>query len=360
MNDRFNKVIENMKDSNINQFIICDPGSIYYLTNQLYHTGHRMLALLISLDKEPELFIHEMFPTRDLKDIKVNYFKDGDDSLKMLYQALDKTKQVVVDKYFDARYVIGLRNFGLDLPIEVGSYLIDDLRGVKTDKEIELMKNASKINDKVMLELQDYISKATDKITELALEKVLSQLYAKYTDEGYSFNPIIAFGINATDPHHVTDNTVLKKGDCIVIDIGCVKENYCSDMTRTCFYQEVSEFNKNIYNIVKEANEKAMALVKPGIKFSEIDAIARNFITKQGYGEYFNHRLGHFIGTECHEAGDVSGINNNLVKEGNIFSIEPGIYIRDKKIGVRLENLVVVTKDGCESLNKISLDLKIL
>jgi Xaa-Pro dipeptidase len=139
-----------------------------------------------------------------------------------------------------------------------------------------------------------------------------------------------------------------------------MKDNYASDMTRTIFYKGVSDFDKEIYEIVKEANLRATAFVKPGVKCSEIDAQARDYITEKGYGEYFNHRLGHFIGMEVHEAGDISGSNDNIVKEGMIFSIEPGIYIRDKAIGVRIENLVLVTKDGCVSLNEIPIDLKIV
>jgi Xaa-Pro dipeptidase len=139
-----------------------------------------------------------------------------------------------------------------------------------------------------------------------------------------------------------------------------MKNNYASDMTRTVFYRGVSDFDREIYEIVKEANLRATKFVKPGVKCSEIDAVARNYITEKGYGKYFTHRLGHFIGVGVHEAGDISGTNNNVVKEGMIFSIEPGIYIKEKKIGVRIENLVVVTKDGVRSLNKIPVDLKVL
>ncbi|MFV0441731.1 MAG: M24 family metallopeptidase [Lachnospirales bacterium] len=349
-----------MIEENISQFIVCDPGSIYYLTGQMFHTGHRMLTLVVSCDKKPILFIHEMFPVKENNDIEVHHWKDTDNYLVDLYKVLDKTKQVVVDKYFEARFVLSLRDMGFDLPLQVGSYLIDDIRGVKSLKEIELMKNASKINDTVMELMFNYIGNFEGELKESHLREQLSTFYSDYTEDGFSFEPILCFGGNAADPHHEIDDTIVKEGDCIVLDIGCMKDNYSSDMTRTVFYKKVSDFHREIYEIVKEANERATKLIKPGVKFSEIDAAARDFITEKGYGKYFNHRLGHFIGMEVHEAGDVSAINHNVAKEGMIFSIEPGIYIKDKNIGVRIENLVVVTADGCESLNKVPMDLKIV
>lgn len=358
---RIDKVIAKMKDENINQFIICDAGSIYYLTGQMFHTMHRMLTLVISTDKKPILYIHEMFPANKMYDgIDVHAWKDTDNYLLDLYNELDNSKQIVVDKYFEARFVLGLSEYGLDLPLKVGSHIIDDIRAVKTEKEIELMEASSEINDAVMSKMQDYIASYSGDLTESHLREQLEKYFAEYTDEGFSFEPIICFGKNAADPHHEIDDSVLKEGECVVLDIGCMKDGFASDMTRTVFYKNVSDFHKEIFEIVKKANDLAFDFVKPGVKFSDIDAKARDYITQKGFGEYFNHRLGHFIGMEVHEAGDVSATNDNVAKEGMVFSIEPGIYIKDKEIGVRLENLVVVTKDGCRSLNKLPLDIKVL
>ena len=118
-------------------------------------------------------------------------------------------------------------------------------------------------------------------------------------------------------------------------------------------------FEEKIYNLVRKANEEAIKGVKPGVKLSDIDLIARNIISNAGYGKYFTHRLGHFIGIEDHDFGDVSSSSEIIAKEGMIFSIEPGIYIKDK-IGVRIEDLVMVTKDGVKVLNEFSKDITIL
>ena len=131
-------------------------------------------------------------------------------------------------------------------------------------------------------------------------------------------------------------------------------------MTRTVFIgKEPSEEHKKIYDIVKNANEKAISIVKEGVKFSDIDKAARNFITEAGYGEYFTHRTGHSIGIEVHDFGNVSSVNNDEVKAGMIFSVEPGIYLKDN-IGVRIEDLVLVTKDGHEILNSVTKEIVVL
>ena len=121
-------------------------------------------------------------------------------------------------------------------------------------------------------------------------------------------------------------------------------------MTRTFFCGTPDPEFLRIYELVKEANEKAEAIIRPGVRFCDIDAAARDHITAAGYGEYFNHRLGHFIGQTDHEKGDVSSTNTGVAVPGMIFSIEPGIYLTGR-FGVRVEDLVLVTEDGCEILN---------
>ena len=143
---------------------------------------------------------------------------------------------------------------------------------------------------------------------------------------------------------------VLKEGDCVLFDMGCVKDRYCSDMTRTWFCGQPTEKQAAVHDLVRRANEAAEALIKPGVRLCDLDAAARDLITEAGYGEYFNHRLGHFIGRTDHEKGDVSSANTAVAKPGMIFSIEPGVYLPGE-FGVRVEDLVLVTEGGCEVLN---------
>ena len=130
-------------------------------------------------------------------------------------------------------------------------------------------------------------------------------------------------------------------------------------MTRTVFFIELSEKAKEVYETVLEANMKAIEKVKPGVRFSDIDAAARKVIEEKGYGKYFTHRTGHSIGIEVHEYGDVSSSNDDLLKPGMIFSVEPGIYL-EGELGVRIEDLVLVTEDGYETLNKYPKELQII
>ena len=137
-------------------------------------------------------------------------------------------------------------------------------------------------------------------------------------------------------------------------------KNYASDMTRTVFIGEVSDKAREIYEIVKEANLRGIAAAKPGNKMSDVDKAARSYIEEKGYGKYFTHRTGHSIGLETHEEGDVSSVNDSIIEVGQIFSVEPGIYLLEEGIGVRIEDLVLITEDGCEVLNKVSKELRVV
>ena len=218
------------------------------------------------------------------------------------------------------------------------------------------MIEASRLND---LAVERLIKEVNKGYTEKELADKLLDIYHDLGSEGFSFYPICCYGANAADPHHSNDDSTGKSGDSVILDIGCLWNGYCSDMTRTVFYQEVSEEAKEVYGLVRLANETAEAMIKPGVRLCDIDKAARDIITDAGYGKEFNHRLGHFIGKDVHEFGDVS-VNFDLeVKEGMIFSIEPGIYLPGK-FGVRIEDLVMVTKDGCKVLNSYPKDLFVI
>jgi len=187
----------------------------------------------------------------------------------------------------------------------------------------------------------------------------LSGIWEELGADGHSFDPIIGYGANAADPHHEMDNTIVNEGDSVVIDIGCTNHPPRAALPRTVFYPPVSDQARAVYNIVLEANKRGIEKVKAGARFCDIDAAARDYITEKGYGKYFTHRLGHSIGIEVHDFGDVSSINTDRVQPGQIFSIEPGIYLPGD-VGVRIEDLVIVTEDGCEVLNHYTKDLIIV
>lgn len=188
-------------------------------------------------------------------------------------------------------------------------------------------------------------------ITESEIQDKVKQFNAELEVFELSFTPLICFGENGAEPHHDSDETILEENQAIIVDIGGRKDGYCSDMTRSFFYGTPDEAYMTVYNLVKDANLAAIKAVKPGVTFKDIDNAARQVIAAAGYGEAFTHRTGHGIGINVHEFPDVSSVNDMICEAGMIFSIEPGIYLREK-FGVRIEDLVLVTEDGCEVLNQ--------
>ena len=154
---------------------------------------------------------------------------------------------------------------------------------------------------------------------------------------------------------------MLKEGDCVLFDMGCVKDRYCSDMTRTWFCGQPTEKQAAVHDLVRRANEAAEALIKPGVKLCDLDAAARDLITEAGYGEYFGHNLGHSFGLNIHEAPQCARNQNGDIplQPGMIVTIEPGIYIPQFG-GVRIEDDILITENGCENLTRADKQLIIL
>lgn len=348
-----NKIYNKLIDTDMDVILVTDPHAIKYLIKLDIDPGERMYVLSIK-NGHAKLFLSKLFDAGEIPGVDVVYFLDTDDYLSLLKSELDKVDVVGIDKMMPARFLFPIMD--LNKKFVLGSYLIDDLRSIKDQNEIELMRNASKINDAAMARMEELLH---EDFTELEMREKLQKIYSELSAEGFSFEPIVGYGEGSWDPHHVTNENKKMIGDSIVVDMGCIKDGYCSDMTRTFFYKKVSDEAKKIYELVRRANEEAIKKVAPGVKLCEIDAAARNIIEEAGYGKYFTHRTGHFIGTEVHEVGDVSMTNENEAKVGNIFSIEPGIYVPDV-CGVRIEDLVLVTENGCEVLNSYPKELKII
>lgn len=354
---RLLNVIREMEKKDISQMIISSAASIYYLTEKWICAGERMISLYLNKNGNHKFIVNKLFPIEEDLGIDIIWYGDDEDPIKILSKVLDKNEILGVDKFWPAQYLIRLMELNSVKGFLNSSSIVDELRMVKDEEERELMRKSSRINDRVMEVLQNELKEG---YTEKYYARLLAEIYEKEGAQGFSFDPILAYGENAADPHHEPDSTPLKKGDSLVIDIGGVYNHYCSDMTRTVFFgAEPNNEQKKIYEIVKRANLKAISKVKEGVKFSEIDDAARKLISEEGYGDYFTHRTGHSIGLEIHDKGDVSPINNAEVKDGMIFSIEPGIYLPGN-IGVRIEDLVLVTKDGCEVLNSVSKEIVII
>ncbi|MDO4633133.1 MAG: Xaa-Pro peptidase family protein [Eubacteriales bacterium] len=345
--NRVTNVLKKMGAMDLKQLLITDPMSINYLTGYYTFPHERFLGLLLRADGNHVLFLNKLFFLTQDPGVELSWHSDTDPVMDMVAEYLLPGETLGVDKLMAAKFLVPLMDNEKTGKIVLGSICVDEARGAKDAEEIEKMREASRINDLAMDRLKKLIRPG---VTEIEIADQLLDIYKELGADGHSFDPIVAFGPNGADGHHSPDNTVLKEGDSIIFDVGCIKNGYCSDMTRTFFAGVPSERDRQVYETCLKAHKEAIAMIKPGIPLSSIDGTARGIITAAGYGKEFNHRLGHFIGQEVHEFGDVSSKNERLTEPGMIFSIEPGIYLRDE-MGVRIENLVVVTEDGVEELN---------
>ena len=353
---RVNQVIEKMKTDGLKQILVSEPCSIYYLTGVDVGPGERMFALYLNDEGRKVLFLNTLF-TVEQKDCEEIWYSDTDDSISMLASVIDSKETLGIDKEWTARFLIPLMEKCEGLKVVLGSKYVDATRAVKDEKEIECMIENSQINDVVMERTRDFIKEG---MTEKEVADFIDAEYLKEGASGVSFDTIVCFGANAADQHHTPSETrTLKAGECVLIDMGCIWNGYCSDMTRTFYCKSVDDEQAAIHDLVRTAVEKAEAVIKPGVRFCDIDAQARDLIDEAGYSEYWRIRLGHFIGQEDHEYGDVSPINKNVAEPGMIFSIEPGIYL-EGKYGVRVEDLVLVTEDGHELLNAVDKKYRIV
>lgn len=355
-NDRINNILELMEEADLDYFLISDPDSIAYCTGYYNNPIERMFVFMISKHGDHKLFCNDLFYIDQDLGIEIIWHKDGDDAVQSIVEHMAFPNRIGIDKNWPARYLLSMMKKLPKAKYINASPCVDLVRMKKDQKEQELMIKASQIND---LAMQDVIDLCKQGLTEKQIAAKLPDIYRHHGGDDNSFEPIIAFGKNGADPHHSNDDSQLQKFDSIIIDMGCKYQGYCSDMTRTVFFGGITEKQMEVYELVKQANEAAENMIRPGVKLSDIDKCARDIISQAGYGQYFNHRLGHFIGRDVHEYGDVSQSFDMEVEPGMIFSIEPGVYLPGE-FGVRVEDLVLVTENGCQVLNSYSKDIQIL
>jgi len=237
------------------------------------------------------------------------------------------------------------------IPLE---HELKNLRAIKDAQELTHIQTAIDIASKAFLHIMEILKEGVVE-REVALEM---EFFMKHKGaDALGFDIIIASGKRSALPHGRADSKRIEKGDFILIDFGSGFQGYHSDQTRTVVCGKPSSEQKKIYQMVKEAHDKAIEMVRPGISIQEVDAAARDHIRNQGYGEYFGHGTGHGIGISVHEDPAINSENKDLVQEGMVFTIEPGIYLSDWG-GVRIEDMIRVTSTGAELLTYLSHDLR--
>lgn len=354
---RLNRILEEMSKRRVPQLLVTDSASIFYLTGKWIVSGERLLALYLNVNGGHKLVINRLFPQQEDLGVEPVWYDDVEDPVEIIASLTERDKVIGVDKVWPSRFLLRLQELNGASGYVNGSKIVDNVRMIKDAEEQELMRAAARANDQVMAEL---VRQANKGYTEQELNDIACGLYAESGHSRSIYKPITAYGKSCTDPHHVTDDTKGKRGDCALFDIGGCLNGYYSDMTRTVFLGEASEKAREIYEIVREAQIRGIAAAKPGNRMCDVDHACRSYIEEKGYGPYFTHRTGHSIGIEPHETGDVSAVNQELIRPGQFFSVEPGIYLREEGIGVRIEDLVLINEDGCEVLTHYTKELTII
>ena len=223
---------------------------------------------------------------------------------------------------------------------------VDKLRMVKTPQEIAALKAAEELNDEIWRRARAMFAPG---MTEREMARKIQHLMIDMGD-GEAFATIVCVGRNAAECHHVPDDTVWHGTEPVLVDMGVKLNGYCSDMTRNIVPAQAGAKYRQVYEDVLGANMAAIAAAKPGMKAFELDKVARDYLKERGWGKEFGHSLGHGVGVQIHEMPFVAEKRKEVLKPGVVHTIEPGVYI-ENELGVRIEDMVVITEDGCEVLS---------
>ena len=234
--------------------------------------------------------------------------------------------------------------------------LLISLRQSKDEEEIQRMIAAQRIAEAA---LDQIVKEIKPGVTEKEIAARLQYLMLHYGAENMSFDPIVVSGPNGSLPHGVPSEKAIQAGEFVTMDFGCIKNGYCSDMTRTVAVGSVTDEMKTVYETVLKAQLAGIAKARAGVTGRDIDATARKVIEDAGYGKYFGHSFGHSLGVEIHEAPNAAPMNDQPMPCGAVISAEPGIYLPGK-LGVRIEDVIILGEDGCEDITLAPKELIIL
>ncbi|MCA1062706.1 Xaa-Pro peptidase family protein [Rossellomorea sp. AcN35-11] len=364
MNQRIEMLKNWLKEEKIDAAFINSTENVFYLTN--FHTDphERLMGLFVFQEEEPFIVVPGM-EARQVKDAgwgnEVIGYSDHEDPWHFIKQSIHKRNVKGSKVAFENEVLTyGRSQAFLDLFDSPAIVNVEDklneMRVVKDEKEIEIMRRAAKMAD---FGVEVGVSALQEGITEM---EVLAKIEYELKKQGIremSFSTMVLFGEKSGDPHGNPGDRRLKAGDFVLFDLGVVLEGYTSDITRTFAYKSVSDKQKEIYNTVLKAELASLEASKPGNRIGDLDQIARDIISDAGYGDYFPHRIGHGLGINVHEFPSMSHLNDGIIKTGMTYTIEPGIYIPEIG-GVRIEDDVLITEDGYETLTKFPKDLQII
>ena len=353
---RLNKVQTLISESDL-KAIALNPGpDLNYLTGLDFHLMERPVVGFLPSKGSPILVLPELEKEKVAKldfEILTYFYNEDQSSWTGVFQTalndagLSIGKMGVIPRRLRILELSYIEEACPDLDVISSQDIMQELRMKKSPTEVMMMLEAVRIAE---CALTSVVSGIKPGVSEKQLAaRLVSRLLHEGSDPSLPFFPIVSFGENAANPHATPKERVLKSGDIVLIDFGAKHAGYVSDITRTFAMGDVNPELEQIASFVLEANSAGREAVKPGIPASQVDQITRDVIDKSGYGEYFFHRTGHGIGKEGHEEPYISNYDQTILEPGMTFTIEPGIYLSGRG-GVRIEDNVLVTEDGCQSL----------
>ncbi|MGB9668798.1 MAG: M24 family metallopeptidase [Anaerolineales bacterium] len=360
--------MQSLLQDTIYDLIVFNPSpTLFYLTGLSFHLMERPIIFLFPKTTDPIIFLPELELAKiGHLNFHLNVVTYGENpatwnsEFAKTLNYLNKKENLIIGieashlRFLEFQFLQS--NFP-SLELKPADDLIAEIRLRKDDIEKEYIKQAIQIAE---IGLENTLPFIKPGITEreIASELVI-QLISHGSDPQLPFFPIVASGENSANPHAEPSHRKIQSGDVLVIDWGARYHGYISDLTRTFVIGKSNPEINQVYNVVKKANEIGCQFVKPEIQCGEVDTIVRDYITQQGFGDYFTHRTGHGIGLETHEEPYIRSDNSNVLKPRMTFTIEPGVYLPNK-FGVRIEDNVYVTENNSEILSKFPRELTIL
>jgi len=352
LDDRIRKIRNLMGSKSLDGFLVAETKNMQYFTG--FSGGS---ILLVPRDGENTLFVYGVnyeAAKVETRGAIVDLVKPEESLIKKIVKKIRdlKIRNVGFDSLRASTY-LKLKESSDGITFRDAEEIIWTLRKVKDDSEISLIKKAAEITS-LGMNVAAEIIEAGLREREVAAE--IEYEMRKAGSDGVAFDTIVSSGPNSAFPHGGCGDRVIKEGDLVIIDIGAKYKDYCSDLTRTFIIGKPSSKQIRIYEAVRKAQELAMKSVQAEVKASEVDRVARDHILKAGYGEYFVHSLGHGVGLDVHEPPTLSPKSKDVLMERNVVTIEPGIYLPGFG-GVRIEDTVLILKDGAEKLTEAPMDM---
>lgn len=331
-----------------------DGFIVFNNANQTWLTGFSSAsALLIPKNGESKVYVYSVNYAQaqaEISGVMVERIEHGEKLAEKIAKQASAMgiKRLAVDTLNIESWRSLSKALGGGKTLEVDNLCLQELRKVKEKNEIQLLRRAAELTSEGMRVAREAVA-AGEKEVQVAAE--IEYAMRKRGSSGTAFETIVASGVYSAYPHGGCSEKEIREGDLVVVDVGATYKFYRSDMTRTFVAGKPSEKQKKLYEVVRTAQAKAFETVKPNVKAKDVDATARKVIADAGYGEYFVHSLGHGVGLEVHEAPTLGPDSKDVLAAGNVMTVEPGIYLVGYG-GIRIEDTVLVQKNGGEKLTK--------